>query len=79
MQLGVKLVGFADYLGMLATARSETIPINLVNRELQTVVNTMENLKLKLAREKTEELLRTIRRKLKLIMFPVQSNTFTLN
>lgn len=77
MPEGVTLVGFADDLAMTATAKTETLLTNLANRGLQRIANIIENLKLKLAPEKTEAVLITKRRKLAPITFNLKEQTIT--
>lgn len=73
---GVKLVGFADDIAVVAKAKSEELLTNLVNRGLQRVAKGMKRLHLELAPEKTEAVLLTRRRKIRPILFEVQGTTF---
>lgn len=79
MPTGVTLVGFADDVVMTATSKSELLLTNLANRGLLRVANSMDNLSLKLAPEKTEAVLLTRRRKLRPITFELRGNTITLS
>lgn len=79
MPIGVRLIGFADDLALTASAKSETLLSNLVNRGLHRVSQTIENLKLKLAPEKTEAVLLTKRRKLAPMTFILQGKTIILS
>lgn len=74
---GIVLIGFADDLAMVATAKSENLLISLVNRGLQRVANVIKGLKLKLAPAKTEAVLLTKKRQLTPITFNLQGRTIT--
>lgn len=79
MPPGVTLVGFADDIAVIATAKNELLISNLANRGLQRVSNAMENLTLKLAPEKTEAVLLTKRRKIRPIALNIQGTPIELS
>lgn len=79
MPVGIELVGFADDIAMIATARYEEILTNLTNRGLQRVSNILKRLQLTLAPEKTEAVLLTRRRKLRPISFEIQNTKIEIS
>lgn len=79
MPAGITLVGFADDIAMTAIAKSELLLVNLANRGLERVANSMDNLSLELAPQKTEAVLLTKRRKLTPITFNLKGTTIALS
>lgn len=75
MPEGVTLVGFADDVAVVVTARNESLLMSLACRALQRVANWMESRKLRLAPEKTEAVLLTKRRKIMPISFELLGST----
>lgn len=72
MPEGVTLIGFADDVAMVASAKTEELLMTIVNTALLRVVNWMEVKKLQLAPQKTEAVLLTTKRKLSPIIFNIQ-------
>lgn len=76
MPTGVRLIGFADDIAMVATAKNERLLTDLVNRGLLRIANGIDLLNLELAPEKTEAVLLTKRRKIEPLRFEIQGRTF---
>lgn len=75
--LGVELVGFADDIAMVVTAKTEEVLMNRANTALVRVANWLESRKLSLAPEKTEAVLLTAKRKLTTIEFQILDTNIT--
>lgn len=69
---GITLVGFADDVAIVATARTESLLMNSANIALMRVSNWIQQRRLALAPQKTEAVLLTKRRKIEPICFVVQ-------
>ncbi|XP_074036343.1 uncharacterized protein [Leptinotarsa decemlineata] len=69
---GVNLVGFADDVALVVTAKKEKLLMNQANRALLRVSRWMKSKRLQLALQKTEAVLLTRKRKLKTIKFDVE-------
>ena len=72
---GVKLIGFADDVAMVVTARSEGMLMNAADTATLRIIKWMKVRKLELAPHKTEAVLLTTRRKLSPISFKIQDVT----
>lgn len=72
-----KLIGFADDIIMMVTARNEDILMNVTNTGLARVSSWMSEHRLQLAPQKTEAVILTTRRKILPIHFNVQSTIVT--
>lgn len=68
---GITLVGFADDVAIVATAKTETLLMDVANIALLRVSNWMQQRRLALAPEKTEAVLLTKRRKIQPITFSI--------
>lgn len=74
---GATLVGFADDVALVVTAREENLLMNVADIALQRVSNWMETKRLQLAPEKTEAVLLTTKRKIAPIQFTLQGTSVT--
>lgn len=68
---GVKLIGFADDIAMVVTARNEDLLMSTTNIAIVRIANWLHDNKLQLAPEKTEAVLLTTKRKISAIQFNV--------
>ena len=69
--IGVKLIGFADDVAMVVTAKSEETLMNIANTGLRRISNWMNERLLHLAPQKTEAVILTKKRKMHQLRFTV--------
>ena len=73
----IELIGFADDVAMVITAKSENLLMTTANTGLLRVSNWLKGRQLKLAPEKTEAVLLTTKRKMSPVNFKVQGVNVT--